>query len=230
MSGKRNSLAKSTRDTKSIASNEPNNHHDMKKSKTDYDKNEELLRKYIYPEDYTASMSLMTIASALPDTDNMDSTGDKVNSKSSSYDNDAATSFDDVDYSEYDFDDEEEDATCNVKFNFRMFRDAIDEIPISDKKKYKNGTRSSLTFSNQRVKEIERDNRILLEKIMRNGPLGDSFVKQQSRINNQRKKVKSAAEVNRQKKQHQINYENQLLKRKLDKIATRRASVSSSLG
>lgn len=50
MSGKRNSLAKSTRDTKSIASNEPNNHHDMKESKTDYDKNEELLRKYIYPE------------------------------------------------------------------------------------------------------------------------------------------------------------------------------------
>ena len=81
-------------------------------------------------------MSLMTIASALPDTDYMDSTGDKVNSKSSSYDNDAATSFDDVDYSEYDFDDEEEDATCNVKFNFRIFRDAMDEIPISEKKKY----------------------------------------------------------------------------------------------
>jgi hypothetical protein len=45
----------------------------------------------------------------------------------------------------------------------------------------------------------------------------------------QRPKIKSAAEVNRRKKQQQINYENQLLKRKLDKIATRRASISTSL-
>jgi len=77
----------------------------------------------------------MTIASALPETDYMDSTGDKVNSKSSSYDYEAGTSFDDVDYSEYDFD-EEEDATCNVKFDFRIFRDTMDEIPITEKKKY----------------------------------------------------------------------------------------------
>jgi hypothetical protein len=76
----------------------------------------------------------MTIASALPDTDYMDSTGDKVNSKSS-YDYEAATSFDDVDYSEYDFD-EEEDATCNVKFDFRIFRDSMDEMPVTGKKKY----------------------------------------------------------------------------------------------
>ncbi|XP_070503302.1 uncharacterized protein hmw [Chironomus tepperi] len=226
MSGSRNTIVRSTKDTKSTALKRDNNHHDI-------EKDEALLRKYIFTEDdnFTPSMSLMTIASALPDTDYMDSTGDKVNSKSSSYDYDAATSYDDVDYSEYDFDDdEEEDTTCNVKFNFRLFRDAMGEIPMTEKKKYKQGTRSSLTFSNQRVKEIERDNRILLEKIMRNGPSGDSYAKQQSTINNQRPKVKSAAEVNRRKKQQQINYENQLLKRKLDKIATRRASVSSSLG
>lgn len=35
---------------------------------------------------------------------------------------------------------------------------------------FKNGTRSSLTFSNQRVREIERDNQILLSKIMKSGP------------------------------------------------------------
>jgi hypothetical protein len=31
----------------------------------------------------------------------------------------------------------------------------------------------SLTFSNQRVREIDRANQILLEKIMRSGPSGD---------------------------------------------------------
>lgn len=42
--------------------------------------------------------------------------------------------------------------------------------------RYKNGTRSSLTFSNRRVEEIERQNKLLLDKIMRNGPGGDGFV------------------------------------------------------
>lgn len=42
--------------------------------------------------------------------------------------------------------------------------------------RYKNGTRSSLTFSNQRVDEIERENKLLLDKIMRNGPGGDGFM------------------------------------------------------
>ena len=149
----------------SIASKRDNNQHDTKKPQSEYERNQKLLRKYIFTEvrhlqkhkslktimkmtsqisvfvfllsyqDFTPSMSLMTIASALPETDYMDSTGDKVNSKSSSYDYEAGTSFDDVDYSEYDFD-EEEDATCNVKFDFRIFRDTMDEIPITEKKKY----------------------------------------------------------------------------------------------
>lgn len=38
---------------------------------------------------------------------------------------------------------------------------------------FKNGTRSSLTFSNQRVRDIERDNQNLLKKIMKHGPSGD---------------------------------------------------------
>lgn len=40
---------------------------------------------------------------------------------------------------------------------------------------YKNGTRESMSFSNQRAREIERENQILLSKIMRNGPSGDGF-------------------------------------------------------
>lgn len=41
-------------------------------------------------------------------------------------------------------------------------------------------------------------------------------------LSNQRPSIKSAAEVNRKKKQQKIDYENFLLKRKLDKIAARR--------
>lgn len=41
--------------------------------------------------------------------------------------------------------------------------------------RYKNGTRSSLTFSNQRMEEIQRENKHLLDKIMRNGPAGDGY-------------------------------------------------------
>ena len=74
---------------------------------------------YLLSQDFTSSMSQMTIGS----------TGDKVNSKSSSYD---STTFDDYEYSEYDFDDEE-DATCNVKFNFRLFRG---DLPLTLRKKY----------------------------------------------------------------------------------------------
>lgn len=115
--------------------------------------------------------------------------------------------------------------------------------------RYKNGTRSSLTFSNQRVQEIERDNKSLLKKIMKSGPSrevevlkaggsavsftnnqNDSFKLKllitQTFRQNQRPTIKSAAEVNRRKKQHQINYENYMLKRKLDKIAARRTSLA----
>lgn len=35
---------------------------------------------------------------------------------------------------------------------------------------YKNGTRKSLSFSNERMREIERTNRILLKKILSKGP------------------------------------------------------------
>lgn len=34
-----------------------------------------------------------------------------------------------------------------------------------------------MTFSNQRVREIERQNQLLLEKIMKNGPSGDGLYK-----------------------------------------------------
>jgi len=50
MSGKRNSLVKSTKDTLSIASKRDNNHHDMKKPQSEYERNQELLRKYIFTE------------------------------------------------------------------------------------------------------------------------------------------------------------------------------------
>ena len=50
MSGKNNNLVKSTKDLKPIASKSDNNHCDMKMSKTTAERNEELLRKYIYTD------------------------------------------------------------------------------------------------------------------------------------------------------------------------------------
>lgn len=43
--------------------------------------------------------------------------------------------------------------------------------------RYKNGTRKSLTFTNERMREIERENYILLQKIMScsNGPSKSHF-------------------------------------------------------
>lgn len=58
----------------------------------------------------------------------------------------------------------------------RSFHDALAEMNISRPKLYKNGTRSSLTFSNERVREIERHNQLLLKKIMQNGPADECGV------------------------------------------------------
>lgn len=69
--------------------------------------------------------------------------------------------FDDYSYQEEDF---------SRSFDLNSFHDALAEMNISRPKVYKNGTRSSLTFSNERVREIERHNQLLLKKIMQNGP------------------------------------------------------------
>lgn len=93
------------------------------------------------------------------------------------------------------------------------------------KKKATGGSRANYSFSNQRLKEIERENQILYEKIMRSGPSGDMPVKPKGQRSNPLPKVKSYAEADREKSQSQINYENVILRRKLNKIANRRPPV-----
>lgn len=72
---------------------------------------------------------------------------------------------------DFEFDEDyEDDEDFSRSFDLRSFHDALAEMNISRPKLYKNGTRSSLTFSNERVREIERHNQLLLKKIMQNGP------------------------------------------------------------
>lgn len=138
MSENKNSSVEPRKETKSIDLHKDKNYEDIKKSK-DYERNRELLRKYIFTDVRNFQNRLkikskfFVFTQGFTEDDYLNSTGEKVNSKSSSCDYDVATSYDDANYSEYDFNDEEE-ASCNVKFNFRLFRDA--EIPMSGKKKY----------------------------------------------------------------------------------------------
>lgn len=77
---------------------------------------------------------------------------------------------------DFEFDEDYEDDEDFSSFDLRSFHDALAEMNISRPKLYKNGTRSSLTFSNERVREIERHNQLLLKKIMQNGPADEGGV------------------------------------------------------
>lgn len=59
-------------------------------------------------------------------------------------------------------------------FHMNVIRKCVEDIrpipPIMNPKKYKNGTRKSLTFTNNEMRDIERQNRILLQKILDKGP------------------------------------------------------------
>ncbi len=93
--------------------------------------------------------------------------------------------------------------------------------------RFKNGTRASLTFSNERVRQIDRDNQKLLRKIMDNGRTSNSGGSGKRRAQfcwNQTYQActKSCnAEVNRRKQQKKIDHDNQILKRKLESIGRR---------
>lgn len=107
---------------------------------------------------------------------------------------------------------------CNIK-----------SIPTP--KKYKNGTRLSLTFTNERMREIERHNQILLRKIIKSGPQSTCPVmpRAESRLSRKSSAASissvgssvsrtSSAALNRRKQSQQIDYENQILRKKLENI------------
>lgn len=107
----------------------------------------------------------------------------------------------------------------------------------TNRKKYKQGTRKSLTFTNERMRDIERHNQILLRKIIEKGPHSTcpTLPRAESRLSRKSSATSvnssvdtssriSSATLNRRKQQQQIDYENQILRRKLESIHQKRRS------
>nr|XP_036673569.1 protein hemingway-like isoform X2 [Drosophila suzukii] len=99
----------------------------------------------------------------------------------------------------------------------------------NDKVNYKNLGRKSFSFTNPQVREIERQNQILLRKMMTVKPTATIKASTSSlKIGGPEKRQPppaarlSSAAVNRKKFQRQIDLDNDLLKRKLEAIGTRR--------
>ncbi|XP_068155977.1 protein hemingway [Drosophila tropicalis] len=100
----------------------------------------------------------------------------------------------------------------------------------TDKVNNKNAGRKSFSFSNYQVREIERQNHILLKKMMSIKPTAAIKASTSSIKCNPNAPPKqtppvarlSSAAVNRKKGQRQIDLDNDLLKRKLEAIGARR--------
>ncbi|XP_043946828.1 protein hemingway isoform X1 [Drosophila biarmipes] len=100
----------------------------------------------------------------------------------------------------------------------------------TDKVNYKNLGRKSFSFTNPQVREIERQNQILLRKMMTVKPTATIKASTSSlKIGSSEKQRQpppaprlSSAAVNRKKFQRQIDLDNDVLKRKLEAIGTRR--------
>lgn len=70
--------------------------------------------------------------------------------------------------------------TTSEKIDFLDMREMhiIASQEVQDKRaKYRNGTRLSLSFTNTRIREIERQNQILVRKIFQQSPSPDIKVK-----------------------------------------------------
>ncbi|KAI8045052.1 protein hemingway isoform X2 [Drosophila gunungcola] len=99
----------------------------------------------------------------------------------------------------------------------------------NDKVNYKNAGRKSYSFTNPQLREIERQNQILLRKMMTVKPTATIKASTSSlKFNAPDKRQQppaprlSSAAVNRKKFQRQVDLDNELLKRKLEAIGTRR--------
>ncbi|KAH8358970.1 hypothetical protein KR093_003617 [Drosophila rubida] len=98
----------------------------------------------------------------------------------------------------------------------------------SEKVNYKNLGRKSFSFTNPQVREIERQNHILLKKMMNVKPTikpAVTTVKSNSNIPAKQPPAAprlTSAAVNRKKYQRQIDLDNDVLKRKLEAVGSRR--------
>lgn len=85
--------------------------------------------------------------------------------------------------------------------------------------RFKNGTRRSATFTNEQMRQIERENQILLKKILAQRPRSSLQQQSTSTIRNTNR-VASAA-INRRSQQERIDFANNILRKKIEKIAHR---------
>lgn len=88
--------------------------------------------------------------------------------------------------------------------------------------RFKNGTRRSATFTNEKMRQIERENQILLKKILAQRPRSSLQQQQQQSTSTIRNtsRVASAA-INRRCQQERIDFANNILRKKIEKIAHR---------
>ncbi|XP_065371777.1 protein hemingway [Calliphora vicina] len=96
----------------------------------------------------------------------------------------------------------------------------------TDKLRVKPHPRKSMSFSNERMREIERHNQILLRKILTQKPTYTLKSKPSQpsiqKIPSQSNARLTTSAVNRKKQQRQIDLDNQVLKRKIEAISLRR--------
>lgn len=86
--------------------------------------------------------------------------------------------------------------------------------------RFKNGTRRSATFTNEQMRQIERENQILLKKILAQRPRSSLQQQQSTSAIRNTSRVASAA-INRRYQQERIDFANNILRKKIEKIAHR---------
>lgn len=87
--------------------------------------------------------------------------------------------------------------------------------------RFKNGTRRSATFTNEKMRQIERENQILLKKILAQRPRSSLQQQQQSTSTIRNTSRVASATINRRSQQERIDFANNILRKKIEKIAHR---------
>ncbi|XP_062540909.1 protein hemingway [Armigeres subalbatus] len=116
-------------------------------------------------------------------------------------------------------------------FHMDIMKTSLSDISLPSSRKIptvKPKNPQNLSFTRDRVREIERHNQLLLQKIMTTKPTlstkPKSSVMTMSTPSTNNSRTTSAA-VNRKKKQRQIDIDNQLLRKKLEKIERSRRNA-----
>ncbi|XP_065089076.1 protein hemingway-like [Ochlerotatus camptorhynchus] len=116
-------------------------------------------------------------------------------------------------------------------FHLDIMKNSLSDISLPSSRKVISGKPKqpqNLSFSRERVREIERHNQLLLQRIMTTKPTLTTKPKSTvpvvcTPVNNNSRTTSAA--VNRKKQQRQIDIDNQLLRKKLEKIERTRRNA-----